>query len=73
MWQDLGANPRVVSVLKEFYALPFKMKEPSHQVTSDPERLCKPSKEPVFQRGICSSDEQVGSGKSGCLVIPSLF
>ena len=27
-WQELGANPRVVSILKEGYALPFKMRPP---------------------------------------------
>ena len=27
-WQQLGANPRVVSILKEGYSLPFKMRLP---------------------------------------------
>ena len=27
-WQELGANPRVVSILREGYALPFKMRPP---------------------------------------------
>ena len=27
-WQELGANPRVVSILKEGYTLPFKMRPP---------------------------------------------
>ena len=27
-WQELGANPRVVSILKEGYSLPFKMRPP---------------------------------------------
>ena len=27
-WLDLGANPRVVSILKEGYTLPFKMRPP---------------------------------------------
>ena len=27
-WHELGANPRVVSILKEGYALPFKMRPP---------------------------------------------
>ena len=44
----------------------------SHQVTPNPEWLCKPGKEPVSQRGIASSNRQVGSGKSG-QVIPSLL
>ena len=27
-WQELGANPRVVSILKEGYSLPFKIRPP---------------------------------------------
>ena len=27
-WQSLGANPRVVSILKEGYTLPFKIRSP---------------------------------------------
>ena len=28
IWQEMGANPRVVSVLKDGYALPFKLRPP---------------------------------------------
>ena len=51
----------------------FQNEAPSHQVTSDLVRLCKPGKEPVSQRGIASSDRQVGCRKSGCPFIPSLL
>ena len=33
MWQSLGANPRVVSILKEGYTLPFKIRPPLTQST----------------------------------------
>ena len=45
----------------------------SHKFTSGPERLCKPGKEPEPKRGIIASDAKVGSGKSGCPVLPSLL
>ena len=28
IWQEMGANPQVVSILKDGYALPFKMRPP---------------------------------------------
>ena len=46
---------------------------PSPKVTSGSEWLCKPGQEPALQRGIASSDTKVGSGKSGCLVLPILL
>ena len=46
---------------------------PSHKVTSHPERLCKPSQELEPKRGIASSNAKVGSGNSGCPVLPSFL
>ena len=43
----------------------------SHKVTSGLEWLCKPSQERAPKRGIAGSDAKVGSGKSGCPVLPS--
>ena len=51
----------------------FQNEATPHHVTSDPERLCKPSQKPVSLRGIVSSDKEVASRKRGCLVIPSLL
>ena len=51
----------------------FPNEAPSNKVKPDPERLCKPGKEPVPQRGIACSAEQVVSGKSGCQVIPCIL
>ena len=69
----MGANPRVVSVLRDGYSLLFKQRPPSDKVPSDSERLCKPFKKPVFKGSIAQSNRQVGSGKSGCQVIPCLL
>ena len=49
----------------------FQNEVPSHQVTPDPERLCKPAKELISQREIASSNRQVASRKGGCPVISS--
>ena len=73
IWEKMGANPRVVAVLKEGCTLPFKMRPPSHKVTSGQERLCKPRQEPASKRSIASSSAKVGRGESGCPVIPSLL
>ena len=63
-WQKLGANPRVVSILKEGYVPPFRMRPP---LTRFPlEWLCKPGKEPVSKRGLDCFDRKVGSRKSDC-------
>ena len=65
----MGANPRVVSVLRDGYTLPFKQRPPLTW-SPDSEQLCKSFKEPVIKKGIAHSDRQVGSGKSGCQVFP---
>ena len=46
---------------------------PSDPFTSDQEWLCSPGKKQVPQRGFARSHKQVGSGKSGCPVIPGLL
>ena len=51
----------------------FQNETPPHQVSGNPEQLCKPCEKPFFQGGIASSDRQVGIGKSGCPVFPSLL
>ena len=43
-WETLGANPRVVSILREGYTLPFKMRPPPDQISSHQKWLCKPGK-----------------------------
>ena len=57
VWEKLGSNPMVVSILKEGYMLPFKMRPPSQ----GHKWLCKPGQEPVPKRGINCSDAKVGS------------
>ena len=55
----------MVSILKGGYTL--------QKVTSRSEWLCKPGQELAPKGGIASSDAKVGSGKSGCPVLPSLL
>ena len=43
-WQELGANPRVVSILKEGYALPFKMRPPLTRFPLIQSGYAKPAK-----------------------------
>ena len=72
-WLDLGANPRVVSILRAGYTLPFKMRPP---LTRSPVVLsgyANPCQEPALKGGIASSNAKVGSGKSGCQVLPSFL
>ena len=71
-WQMLGANPRVVSILRGIHAT-LQNQTLSDPVTSDQEWLCTSRKELVPQRGIARSNKQVGSRKSGCPVIPGLL
>ena len=72
IWPSLSSNLRFVSIVKEGYTLPFKMRPP---LTRSPglEQLCKPDHKPVSQRGLVSSDKEVASRKCGCPVIPRLL
>ena len=63
IWQVMGANLRVVLVLRDGYILPFK------QSPRGSKWLCQSSKEPVLKRGLTQFHEQVGSRKSGCQVV----
>ena len=71
-WSSLGVNPRVVLILKEGYTS-LQNEATSHKVTNGSEWLCKPGPEPAPKGGITSSDAKVGSGKSGCPVLPSIL
>ena len=72
-WQELGANPRVVSILKEGYALPFKMRPPLDTVSSHHKWLCKSGKKPGSVRGLSCTKRKVGSRKGGCTDLPVLL
>ena len=73
VWQNMGVNPWVVSILKEGYTLPFKQKAPFNKVPLDSKRLLKPNQEYIPKRSPYKSHEQVGSGKGGCQVVPGLL
>ena len=44
IWQETGANPQVVSILKEGYALPFKMRPPLTRSPLIPSGYANPAK-----------------------------
>ena len=60
VWLSLGSNPRVVSILKEGYSLPFKVRPPSVKVTGDNQSLCKSGQEQVPQRILTGTDPKTG-------------
>ena len=67
VWLSLGANPRVVSILREGYTLPFKIRPPL-------------TRSPVIKSGYAhpgkSKDrphKQVGSRKGGHQILPGLL
>ena len=65
-------NPRVVSILREDYAIPFKMKLP---LTRSPLIVSgyADSVKNRFLKEALLTHIKVGSGKSSCPVIPSLL
>ena len=74
VWLDLGANPRVVSILKEGYTYSsLQAKTPFNKVPLDSKWLCKSNQKHVPQRRCRKSHEQVGSGKGGYQVVPGLL
>ena len=70
IWQEMGANPRVVSVLRDGYTLPFKQRPPLTRSPLIQSGYENPSRNRSLKEGIAHSDRQVGSGKSGCQVFP---
>ena len=73
IWLEMGANPRVVSVLRDGYTLPFKQRPPYNKGPFDSKRLCKPHHKHVPKRSPGKSHAQVGSGKGGCQLVPGLL
>ena len=75
VWQEMGANPRVVSILKDGYTLPFKQRPllTRFPLVQTSKWLCQSSEKLVLKRGLTQSCDQVGSGKSGCQVIPGVL
>ena len=72
VWQRLGANPRAVSILKEGYSLPFRLRPP-HQGSNHSEQLCQSGQKPFPQRGTDLSPRKVGSRASPGPVFSSLL
>ena len=62
-WSLLGANPRVVSILKDRYILPFKIRPPLVRAV-DNQWICKPHQELLPEGGFACTDHQE-SGREG--------
>ena len=73
VWQNMGANPRVVSILKEGYTLPFKQRPRLVRFPLVQSGFASSIKNLFFKRGSPKSQEKVGSRKSGCQVVPGLL
>ena len=60
VWLTLGANPRVVSILREGYTLPFKIRPPL-------------TRSPVIKSGYAHLGKRVGGRKTADKVLPGLL
>ena len=67
VWQRLGSNPRVVSILKEGYTLPFR-ERPPQPLSLDSKQICQPTQEQVAFRSSVLPPTTASSGKGGCQV-----
>ena len=56
VWLSQGSTSRVVSILKEGYCLPFKVRPPAIKVTRDSQWLCKPSKKQASERVLAGTN-----------------
>ena len=72
IWQEMGANPRVVSVLRRLHPS-LQIETLFDKVPSGSKWLCQSSKEPVLKRNLAQSHGQVGRRKSGCQVVPGIL
>ena len=63
IWLSLGSNPRVISILKEGYNLPFKMRPP----------LTKSSQEQLLEGGFAIPDYKTGGRESSGSVLSCLL
>ena len=73
VWQNMGANPRVVSILKEGYTLPFKQRPLLVRFPLGSKWLRQSYKKSVVKRGSPKSQKEVGSRKGGCQVVPGVL
>ena len=72
-WLDMCANPRVVLILKEGYALPFKMRPPLTRIPLIQSGCANPVKKPCTKGGLVRSDKQVSGRKSVGPFLPSFL
>ena len=75
IWSLVGANPRVVSILKDGYILLFKLRPP---LVRDPliitnQWVCKPPQEPLPEGTFACTDHQEGSREGKGLDLSSLL
>ena len=73
VWQDLGANPRVLSILKEGYSLPFRDRPPFNRFPLIVSKEANPLKNKCLTETLTSYIQKTSCRKSGCQVFPSLF
>ena len=59
-WEALGSSPKVVTIQREGYSLPFRFQ--SNQVTNGHKQLCQPTKTVPPSGGTVSPDKQKCSG-----------
>ena len=73
VWQNLGSNPRVVSILKEGLLSALQRKATSQQVSLDCKQVCKPTEKQVFRRNFGLPNSKASCRKSGCQVFTGLL
>ena len=69
IWQEMGANPRVVSVLKDGYSLPFNQRLLLTRVPLVHSGYANPTKSRSLFRVSARSHRETGSGKSGYQIV----
>ena len=72
VWLTLGANPRVVSILREGYAT-LQNQATSDPIPCDQEWLCSPREKQGLVSSIDRTHKQVGSRKGGNKILPGLL
>ena len=73
VWQNLGSNPRVVSILKEGLLSALQRKATSQQVSLDCKQVCKPTEKQVSRRNFGLPNSKASCRKSGCQVFTGLL